>query len=224
MSLRRSQSTPEARSIGPDWPSASASSAESRPIPFVRSSQILFRSRIASYSSTPAACAARRARLRRRSPPGCPRRARPPGSSGCASATPVTISKRSSTMSRSRNAYQNIEIAPSSSAEVPSQTRCEWIRFSSDEAHPHPRRLLGRLEAEQLLDREHEDELVRLEGEVVDPLGVRDALPVRLLLHRLLEAGVEVADHGLDARRRARRRGRRSAGARRASTGGSARS
>ena len=27
--------------------------------------------------------------------------------------------------------YQNIEIAPSSSAPVPSQTRCEWIRFSS---------------------------------------------------------------------------------------------
>ena len=34
-------------------------------------------------------------------------------------------------MSRSRNAYQNIEIAPSSSADVPSQTRCEWMRFSS---------------------------------------------------------------------------------------------
>ena len=34
-------------------------------------------------------------------------------------------------MSRSRNAYQNIEIAPISSADVPSQTRCEWIRFSS---------------------------------------------------------------------------------------------
>ena len=28
-------------------------------------------------------------------------------------------------------AYQNIEIAPSSSAAVPSQMRCEWIRFSS---------------------------------------------------------------------------------------------
>ena len=27
------------------------------------------------------------------------------------------------------------------------------------------------LDAEQLLDREHEDELVRLEGDVVDPLG-----------------------------------------------------
>ncbi len=35
-------------------------------------------------------------------------------------------------MSRSRNAYQNIEIAPISSADVPSHTRCEWIRFSSE--------------------------------------------------------------------------------------------
>ena len=45
---------------------------------------------------------------------------------------PATISKRSSVASRSSNVYQNIEIAPSSSAEVPSQTRCEWIRVSSD--------------------------------------------------------------------------------------------
>ena len=33
--------------------------------------------------------------------------------------------------SRSRKQYQSIEIAPRSSAVVPSQTRCEWIRFSS---------------------------------------------------------------------------------------------
>ena len=33
--------------------------------------------------------------------------------------------------SRSRKQYQNIEIAPSSSAAVASQIRCEWIRFSS---------------------------------------------------------------------------------------------
>ena len=63
------------------------------------------------------------------------------------------------------------------------------------EAHAHPLRLLGCLEREELLDREHEDELVGLEREVVDPLGVRDRLPVRLVLHRLLEAGMEVADH-----------------------------
>ncbi len=45
--------------------------------------------------------------------------------------TPVTSSKRSRIASRSRKQYQNIEIAPSSSADVPSQTRCEWIRLSS---------------------------------------------------------------------------------------------
>ena len=44
---------------------------------------------------------------------------------------PVTISNRSRIWSRSRKAYQNIEIAPSSSAPVPRNTRCEWIRFSS---------------------------------------------------------------------------------------------
>jgi uncharacterized protein YciU (UPF0263 family) len=67
------------------------------------------------------------------------------------------------------------------------------------EEHPHPRRLRRHLEPEQLLDREHVDELVVLVADVVDPLGERDALPVRLRLHRLLEAGMEVADHGRDA-------------------------
>src|SRR5919197_1286830 len=45
--------------------------------------------------------------------------------------TPVRSSNRSSTASRSRKQYQNIEIAPSSSAAVASQTRWEWTRFSS---------------------------------------------------------------------------------------------
>ena len=44
---------------------------------------------------------------------------------------PATISERSRIISRSRKQYQNIEIAPSSSADVPRKTRCEWIRFSS---------------------------------------------------------------------------------------------
>jgi hypothetical protein len=61
------------------------------------------------------------------------------------------------------------------------------------ERHPHPRRLAGNLELEQLLDREHEDELVVLEGDVVDASRIRDPLPPRLLLHRLLEARVQVA-------------------------------
>ena len=44
---------------------------------------------------------------------------------------PQTCSKRSRIVSRSRKQYQNIEIAPSSSAAVPRKTRCEWMRFSS---------------------------------------------------------------------------------------------
>jgi hypothetical protein len=66
------------------------------------------------------------------------------------------------------------------------------------EQHPHPGGLGRRLHLQQLLDRQHEDELVVLKREVVDPLGVRDRLPPRLLLHVLLEAGVEVADDGLE--------------------------
>ena len=44
---------------------------------------------------------------------------------------PVTSSNKSRIISRSRKQYQNIEIAPSSSADVPRKTRCEWIRLSS---------------------------------------------------------------------------------------------
>ena len=43
------------------------------------------------------------------------------------------------------------------------------------EQHPHPLRLRRRLELEQLLDREHEHELVVLVADVVDALGERDA-------------------------------------------------
>ena len=66
------------------------------------------------------------------------------------------------------------------------------------ERHPHPGRLARHLQLQQLLDREHVDELVVLKGDVVDPGGVGDALPPGLLLHRLLEAGVQVADHCSD--------------------------
>ena len=46
------------------------------------------------------------------------------------------------------------------------------------------------LEAEQLLDRHAEDELVAEEGVGVGPRRVGDRLPVRLLLHVLLDARV----------------------------------
>ena len=64
------------------------------------------------------------------------------------------------------------------------------------ERHPHPGRLARDLELQQLLDREHVDELVVLEGDVVHAGRVGDALPPGLLLHRLLEPGVQIADHG----------------------------
>ena len=63
------------------------------------------------------------------------------------------------------------------------------------EQRAHPDRLRRRLDPEQLLDRHHEAQLVLLEVEVVHPRGIGDRLPVGLLLHVLLEAGVEVADH-----------------------------
>ncbi|MGZ8894553.1 MAG: hypothetical protein ACXW1X_07785, partial [Candidatus Aminicenantales bacterium] len=64
--------------------------------------------------------------------------------------------------------------------------------------HPHPDGLARCLQLQQLLDREHEDELVVLEGDVVDAGRIGDALPPCLLLHRLLEARVQVADDGLE--------------------------
>ena len=77
------------------------------------------------------------------------------------------------------------------------EMRVDAVELAEQRAHPG--RLLGHLEREQLLDREHEHELVVLVADVVDALRVRDALPPRLLLHRLLEAGVQVADHRVEA-------------------------
>ncbi len=44
---------------------------------------------------------------------------------------PAAISNRSTIASRWRNVYQSIDTAPRSSADVPSQIRCEWMRLSS---------------------------------------------------------------------------------------------
>ena len=83
---------------------------------------------------------------------------------------PVTSSNRSRIISRSRKQYQNIEIAPSSSADVPRKTRCEWMRLSSQRSIRIHVAFVGHLELEQLLDREHEHELVVLVADVVDAL------------------------------------------------------
>ena len=54
------------------------------------------------------------------------------------------------------------------------------------------------LEVEDRLDRSAECHRVEVVGEVVHPLDDRDDLPVRHVLGRLLDAGVEVADLRLD--------------------------
>ena len=78
------------------------------------------------------------------------------------------------------------------------QVRMDAVELG--ERHPRPGRAARNVEPEQLLDRQDVDELVRLEREVVDPRRVRDGLPPGLRLHVLLEPGVQVADHGADAR------------------------
>ena len=79
----------------------------------------------------------------------------------------------------------------------PDEVRVDAVQLG--EQRPHPDRLRRHLDAEQLLDRHHERELVRLERDVVHARRVRDRLPPGLLLHRLLEARVEVADDRLEA-------------------------
>ena len=49
-----------------------------------------------------------------------------------------------------------------------------------EEAGTHPIGLRRHADAEQFFDGEHENELVRLKREVVDPLGIGDGLPVGL--------------------------------------------
>src|SRR5206468_3271409 len=75
----------------------------------------------------------------------------------------------------------------------PDEMRVDAVQLAQQ--HAHPGRARRYFDREQLLDRKDEDELVVLERDVVDPLGIRDRLPPRLLLHRLLEAGVQVTDH-----------------------------
>ena len=82
----------------------------------------------------------------------------------------------------------------------PDQVRVDAVELG--ERHARPGRAARNLDPEQLLDRQHVDELVRLEREVVDPRRIRDGLPPRLRLHVLLEPGVEVADDRADARDR----------------------
>ena len=167
----------------------------------VRWRKISFWSSSASYWSMRAGhLVAELAHLLARSRAGCPRSRRRPGSSACASAGRPTSRTGRGSVSRSRKQYQNIEIAPRSSAEVPSQTRCEWIRFSSMWMHPQVlgarRGSRARAAARRAAEGLHVEEV----GEVVHPLHERDDLPVALLLAGLLDPGVDVADRPASGR------------------------
>ena len=200
MSRRRSQSTPVERSIGPDCASASASSAESRPTPFVRSSQIALRSRIASYSSTDFGIDSQnfRASLVKS------------GRQILGDAADLDVAR---VHPRPAGHLEEVEDLVAVVEAVPEQRdRPELERGRAEphevrvdavelgQRHPRPGRAARHLDPEELLDREHVEELVRVERDVVDPRRVRDRLPPRLVLHVLLEARVEVADDRADAR------------------------
>src|SRR3990170_4293800 len=101
---------------------------------------------------------------------------------------PEDISNRSRIVSRSRKQYQNIEIAPRSSALVPSHTRWDMMRVSS--MCSTRRDCAARyLELEQRLARAAEGHRVEVVREVVHPFDDRDDLPVRLVLGGLLNPG-----------------------------------
>jgi hypothetical protein len=64
--------------------------------------------------------------------------------------------------------------------------------------HAQVLRALGDLELEQRLDGAAERHRVEVVGQVVHPLHDGDGLPVALVLGRLLDAGVDVADDRLE--------------------------
>jgi hypothetical protein len=77
----------------------------------------------------------------------------------------------------------------------PNQVAVEALQFRQQ--HADPLHAVGDLDTEQLLDRERKAEAVRLGAQVIHPLDERDDLLPLLLLGRLLDAGVEVADGGI---------------------------
>ena len=70
------------------------------------------------------------------------------------------------------------------------------IRDARDFAHdqPHVLASLGRLEAEQALDRERKADVVDARRRVVQPVGVGETLRPRPLLAHFLEAAMQEAD------------------------------
>ena len=77
----------------------------------------------------------------------------------------------------------------------PEQVARDPVQLEVD--HPQVLRARRHLEVEQPLDRHAEGHRVEVVGEVVHPLDERDDLPVGLVLARLLDARVDVADDRL---------------------------
>ena len=124
--------TPEPRSIGPVAPSTFASSAGRRPIPIVRRLQIGLSVSSASYSSTlPGILCVKLSSISRKR--GVASANTPPGRMyDVCIRKPEISSNMSAIVSRSRNVYMSIDMAPSSSPLVPIHTRWEVRRDSSD--------------------------------------------------------------------------------------------
>ena len=154
--------------------------ARDDPNPLVRWRKISLRSSSASYWSTGSASRRRTRASCVRSRPGCPRRRRRPGSSGCACAGRST-SRRGRASCRAR---ESIEV-DRHRAEVerrraePDQVRMDPVEFEVE--HPQVLRARRDLELDQLLDRATEGLHVGEVGEVVHPLDERDHLPVVLV-------------------------------------------
>ena len=189
----------------------------------VRSSQISFRSRASPRTRrSPSASTRRTCGTRPRSRAARPRRARRPGSTACACASRHELGQVEDLVALAEAVPEHRDRAQLERAR-PEQDEVRVDPVQLAEQRAHPGRLRRHLDLEELLDREHEDELVVLERDVVDPLRVRDRLPPRLLLHVLLEARVQVADTARSPTTRSPERSTTSA-ARRASTDGSGRS
>ena len=100
--------------------------------------------------------------------------------------------------SRSRKQYQNIDIAPRSSALVPSHTRWLMIRLSSMWMTRRYCARAGTSTSSSVSVAPQNAYRVEVVREVVHPLDDRDRLPVGLVLGGLLDARVDVADDRLE--------------------------
>ena len=74
----------------------------------------------------------------------------------------------------------------------PDQVRADAMQLGDEDPEPARARWGG--DPEQLFHRVHVREVVRIRRQVVDPVGERDRLMERPVLHRLLDPGVQEAD------------------------------